>query len=110
MSHSVNASGRTSVYYPEEAPTIEWDGENRIAEVTISANRTMGLPDPLLAGTYLLVVKQDATGGYTMSWASGYKWAGGSAPTITTTANAIDVLSFISDGASMYGAVQQNMS
>ena len=37
------------------------------------------------------MAKQDATGGRTITWPTGTKWSGGSAPPATTTANAIDI-------------------
>jgi hypothetical protein len=36
------------------------------------------------------------------------KWSGGTAPTITATANKIDVFVFVSDGTSWYGTALQN--
>lgn len=46
---------------------------------------------------------QDATGGRTMSgFASSFKWAGGAAPTWTTTANARDIVTFEVIGANLY--------
>jgi hypothetical protein len=51
-------------------------------------------------------VKQDATGSRTWAWPAGYKWAGGTAPTISSAANAIDefVLWSRDGGATVYGA------
>ena len=61
-------------------------------------------------GTYVMQVTQDGTGGHAMSWGTAYKWADGLAPTITTQANAVDLLVFYSDGATMYGSQQRNFS
>ena len=60
---------------------------------------------------YMLVIKQDGTGSRQLSYsnqASGlgsgtWKWPAGTAPTLTTTASKIDVLTFISDGVHMIG-------
>jgi len=41
-----------------------------------------------------LYLSQDATGSRTVAWPAGVKWAGGIAPTLTSTANATDVLVF----------------
>jgi hypothetical protein len=35
------------------------------------------------------------------------KWPNGSAPTITATASAVDILSFIADGSYWYGSYAQ---
>ena len=65
---------------------------------------------PLVSGNFQLLIKQDGTGSRTIanykvyefdeSTADGYnaiKWAGGSAPTLTTDANHVDILSFYWD-------------
>jgi len=49
-------------------------------------------------------VVQDATGSRTLTWNSVFKWPAGVAPVLTTTANARDVFSFISDGNNLYGS------
>lgn len=89
-----------------DATNISWnldDAQN--ATVTLAGNRTLDNPTNMKnGGQYTLIVKQDATGSRTLSFGSAYKWAAGTAPTLTTTANGIDILSFISDGSSMYGS------
>jgi hypothetical protein len=41
---------------------------------------------------------------------TGVKWTGGTAPTITATASAVDLISFIADGTNWYGSAIQNLS
>ena len=53
------------------------------------------------------MVEQDSTGGYTISWHTTFKWAGGTAPTVTTTASAKDIFVFRSDGTNMYEVGRQ---
>ena len=61
--------------------------------------------------TYILIVKQDGSGSRTLNTdASAYKFPGGTSPTLSTGANAVDVLTFVSDGTSMYGVSQLNFS
>lgn len=58
--------------------------------------------------TVIIEVKQDASAsGYTIAWPSSIDWAGGSAPTLTSTANAIDmfVLYTRDNGTNWYGFV-----
>ncbi len=88
--------------------TIAWNLEsNQVASVTLKGNRTLGAPTNQVDGaTYILIVKQDATGSRTLAYNSAYKFADGEAPTLTTTAKAVDVLTFVSDGTSMYGVAQ----
>lgn len=88
-----------------DTSSIAWDlSANQVATVTLAGNRALATPTNQVAGaTYLLIVKQDGTGSRTLSYASEFKWVGGSTPTLTTTASAIDVLTFISDGTNMLG-------
>jgi hypothetical protein len=52
------------------------------------------------------MITQNGTGGYTPTWANTIKWAGGSAPTPTTVANANDIWQFMTfDGATYYGSL-----
>jgi hypothetical protein len=63
--------------------------------VTLGGNRTLGNPTNVHAGQAgQIVVKQDGTGSRTLAYASNYKFAGGTAPTLTTTAGATDILSY----------------
>ena len=51
---------------------------------------------------YVISVIQDGTGSRTLSFNSNYKFVGGTAPTLTTTASARDVLVFVSNGTNMF--------
>lgn len=86
--------------------TIAWNTAlGQIATVTLGGNRTFGAPTNLKVGSYILHVVQDGTGSRTITtWNSVFKWPGGVAPTLTTTASARDVFSFICDGTNLYGS------
>ena len=88
-----------------DATTIAWNTANgSVAYVTLGGNRTMGAPTNLHVGTYVLHVIQDGAGSRGLGWNSVFKWPGGVAPTLTTTAGARDLFSFISDGTYLYGS------
>ena len=53
------------------------------------------------------MIEQDGTGSRTGSWNAVFKWAGGTAPTLTTTASAKDIFVFRSDGTNMYEVGRQ---
>lgn len=95
-----------------DATTIAWDVEvAQSAKVTLGGNRTLGAPTHQIdGGTYILRVKQDGTGNRTLSYNSVFKWPGGTAPTLSTSANALDILTFVSDGTNMYGVAQKAFS
>jgi hypothetical protein len=64
--------------------------------VTLGGNRTLANPTNIAAGaTYIIIVTQDGTGSRTLAYGSYFKWQGGVAPTLTTTAGATDVISVV---------------
>lgn len=64
--------------------------------VTLGGNRTLANPSNLVAGqSGSIFIVQDATGSRTLAWGSYWDFAGGTAPTLTTTANAVDRVDYI---------------
>lgn len=62
--------------------------------VVLGGNRTLGNPTNLTDGqTFNIRIHQDATGGRTLAYASKWKFAGGTAPALSTAASARDFLS-----------------
>lgn len=84
-----------------DGASITWDGvAGQIAQVTLGGNRAIALPSGIVPNaTYVLRVLQDATGGRSLAFASGFKFAGGVAPTLTSSASAVDVFTFVANGA-----------
>jgi len=63
--------------------------------VTLGGNRTLANPSNLTAGqSGVIVITQDGTGSRTLAYGSYFKFANGTAPTLTTTASAVDVLAY----------------
>lgn len=93
-----------------DGANIAWDlAANQVARVTLGGNRTLSNPTNKVEGNvYVLIVKQDSTGGRTLSFSSDYKFAGGTAPTITTTASKADVLTFVCEGTNLLGVASQS--
>jgi hypothetical protein len=61
--------------------------------VTLGGNRTLANPTNIAAGqSGAIVITQDGTGSRTLAYGSYFKFPNGSAPVLTTTANAVDVL------------------
>jgi len=92
---------------------ISWNVDlAHVATVTLNGNKTLDNPTNMEDGqTYLLIVKQDGTGGYTLSYGTAYKWPeGGIIPVISTVANNVDIISFVSDGTSMFGIHQEDFA
>jgi hypothetical protein len=69
--------------------------------VTLGGNRTLANPTNLTAGqSGVIKVTQDGTGSRTLAYGSNWDFAGGTAPTLTTTASAVDILAYYVDSSS----------
>lgn len=66
--------------------------------VTLGGSRTLANPTNLTTGqSGVIRIAQDATGSRTLAYGSYWKFPGGTAPTLTTTASAVDVLAYYVD-------------
>jgi hypothetical protein len=76
--------------------------------ITLTGNATITMPTATSGKSFIMFLKQDGTGSRTVTWST-VKWAGGTAPTITSTASRQDIYSFFADGTNWYGVtVGQN--
>jgi hypothetical protein len=84
---------------------------------TVTATLSTGataftLPSPASGKSFLMYLTQNGTPTGTATWVTpsgNLKWPNnGSAPTITTTANRVDIFSFASDGTNWYASYVQN--
>jgi hypothetical protein len=67
-------------------------------KIELGGNRTLANPTNLAAGqSGVIVISQDSTGSRTLAFGSYWKFAGGTAPTLTTTASASDVIVYFVD-------------
>jgi hypothetical protein len=76
-----------------------------VQTVTLSGNCTFTMPTATAGASITLILTQGGT--FTATF-TGVLWAGGTAPTITATANKVDVLVFVSNGTSWFGTAAQN--
>ena len=64
--------------------------------VTLGGNRTLANPSNLTAGqSGSIFVSQDGTGSRTLAFGSQYDFAGGTAPTLSTAASAVDRIDYV---------------
>ena len=84
-------------------------GTVQTATLTASTPCTFTMPTATAGTSFILKLTQAATGMTTATFTS-VKFAGGTAPTITATASAVDIISFIADGTNWYGSAIQNLS
>ena len=85
--------------------TIDMADSNHFS-CTMAHNITFANPSNLTAGqTGSIFLTQDGTGSRTASWGSYWDWAAGTAPTLTTTAAAVDRIDYVVRSATSINAV-----
>jgi hypothetical protein len=101
LARAGGVSGGTYAQLPDAA-SIVWDLEQKpVAVLVLGGNRTL-TPTNLVAGlVYRLTVVQDATGNRLIAWGSAFKFPGGTAPTLSAAANAVDEFWFPCDGTNL---------
>jgi hypothetical protein len=87
-----------------DAANIAVDGGlGNVFTVTLGGDRLFNNPTNLAANAlYTFRISQDATGGRTANFGTAYHFPSGTVPTVSTTANKINVLVFVSDGTSLF--------
>ena len=90
--------------------TINWQ-IRRNQKLTLTDNCTLSFTDPEEPCNLILKLVQDATGGRTVTWPASVKWPdGGTAPTLTSAADAVDIIVFYFDGTNYYGNYSLNFA
>lgn len=87
-----------------DGSTITFDlNTSNVFSVTLGATgRTLALSNPTVGQCFVIRLVQGGSGSNTVTWFSTIKWAGGTAPTLTTTNGKTDVFGFICTGSGTY--------
>lgn len=91
------------------ADTIDWGVGNK-QKSTLTDNCTFTFTAPDGQCNLILRLIQDATGSRTVTWPGTVKWPSGTAPTLSTGANAIDIIALYWNGTSYFGVASLNFS
>ena len=78
--------------------------------LTSATALTVTMPTATAGKSFILIVRQPASGTATTVTFTGVKWPGGTAPTITATVAKADILAFFADGTNWYGSFVQNFT
>lgn len=73
--------------------------------LTLTGNCTFTFPTATAGKSFMILLKQDGTGGRTATWPASVKWPSSVAPTVTSTANRLDKYVFTADGTNWYGSL-----
>lgn len=104
-------TGNVSVTIPSTVTTagttatIDWAngvGQNFDAQGS-SGNITFTFSNPASGASYVLLLQQGSTA-RTYTWPATVKWLGGTAPTVSTTDNDIDMVTFFYNGTNYIGS------
>ena len=80
-------------------------GANNNHVVTLEGNSTLAAPTSASGGQAgAVVIHQDGTGSRTLAYSGGWSFAGGTAPTLTTTASGTDILVYYCSDSSTFNA------
>jgi hypothetical protein len=75
-------------------PTLVSPHAGAVQLLTLTANATPVFPTAIAGHELVVQLTQDATGSRTVTWPAAVKWAGGTAPTLSTAAGKKDVFIF----------------
>ncbi|NOX64625.1 MAG: hypothetical protein GXO85_02220 [Chlorobi bacterium] len=91
-------------YQLTDAATITWDlNTAQVAFVTLAGSRTLANPTNMIGGgVYTITISQDNIGTRSLTFGTNYKFPGGIVPTVSLAGNAVDIMTCISDGTSMF--------
>jgi hypothetical protein len=82
-------------------------GTIQTATLTASTACTFTMPTATAGKSFILLLKQAASTGNGTATFTGVKFGTAGAPTITATAGAMDILTFVADGTNWYGSIAQ---
>lgn len=105
-----NGGGETYFDAGNSSTAITLDLANgNVQKLTLTANCTVTLTSPASGAmrSLTLLVFQDGTGSRTITWPGSVKWGNAGAPTLTTTASKMDIISLftVDGGTNWYGAL-----
>lgn len=90
--------------------TVDWDNGN-IQSITLPSGASTYTPsNPQAGATYILKIIQPSAGDGIITWGSSVKWPGATAPTLTASNAAVDVVTLIYDGTNYLATSVLNLS
>ena len=85
--------------------TLDLSTGNEFRITMPAGNITIAISNETDGQKFIISILQDGTGSREVTWMGTVKWAGGSAPTLTTTADKRDIFGFVVTGADQYDGV-----
>ena len=111
LTNKTIAAGTFTDGYTEEVATANTGtaytvdlANGSVQILTLTGNCVFTFPAVTAGRSFMMILKQDATGSRTVTWPGTVKWPGGTAPTITSTASRGDKFVFTADGTNWIGS------
>ena len=98
--HSAGFTAQTAT--GDGTTTIDWKLGNKFNFTFGAFNETFTFTAPTKPGNFTLKMTQDGVGSRTATFPASVKWSGGTAPTLSTAASSVDIISFYFDGTNFY--------
>lgn len=84
------------------AATLNWNDGN-VQTLTMTADCTLTLSNPVVGRRYVLILVQDGTGNWQITWPAAVKWPAGHPSPVLSGASKTDLISLVYDGTYYYG-------
>jgi hypothetical protein len=90
---------------------INWDNGNfqKLDLGSASGDVTITFSNSEAGGSFVLIIIQSATA-RSITWPASMKWEGGTAPSLSTGEDEIDIVSIIYDGTNHYASILNDLS
>ncbi|MFA6149825.1 MAG: hypothetical protein WC716_00805 [Chitinophagaceae bacterium] len=108
---TISAPNFATLYQTLTSGTVAWNQQlGSTATVTLTSNSTLSITNATTGMYGLLKVVQDGTGGRTLTLPAGSKVinGGGGVALLTTTGNAVDILTYFYDGTNYWWTIGNN--
>lgn len=99
--HTIGFTAQTAT--GDGTTTIDWKLGNKFNFLFGSQGDTFTFTAPTNPCSLILKLTQDGTGGRVATWPATVKWAGGTAPTLSTGGGEVDIIAFYFDGTNYHG-------
>ena len=100
---TITGGVKTNMESATDGSTVTFDLDTANTHtVTLGGNRALAISNEDAGQKFIINLVQDGSGSKTVTWFNTIKWAGGSAPTLTTTANKADSFGFLCTGTDAY--------
>lgn len=99
--------------------TLSYSGSDVTWDVSVAQNAVLTLTKdttiyasniPTNTGYFTLMLIQDGTGGWTVTFDSDFYWSDGAAPIVSDAAGAVDIVGCYAKGGALYSTIAQNFS